>query len=324
MEQYTVPDEIEHKTTTYGADATNHDSDSSSSDDKARPQHQTHKYPVLHQHHNTIDDETVNDAEIAKMLHKSEIDSVNQIGQEHFNLVCKQHNRAEEIIEHKNNQIKALQRQQKDHLGLTKTGLYWIENFDFFADNIINPTIQPIGLTIDTKNPLIQTTESTIHISLSSINVYLSYLANDWSAVAATVANSLLFNMRNTEYLKSDNAFIQCAIDVARATTPSLVSLNMLSAEITAGLTVTKCITKHYVGPESSILPAIDAANAIINIATFLPAIDVNAIMNIATGPQPAIKAGEAIKALYFTTSAAFILTQVSGQMHDATSHDDL
>ncbi len=73
--------------------------------------------------------------------------------------------------------------------------------------------------------------------------------------------NTAVFNLNeHTDLLKSDNAIIQCGMDIFSATLSSLVTLNLLGAGIGGGIAVSKCGARALFGERHAVVHLFDVA----------------------------------------------------------------
>ena len=109
---------------------------------------------------------------------------------------------------------------------------------------------------------IVKTIASVGHVSAS---VGLTALTGD----VTPLINTAVFNLNeHTNVLKSDNAIIQCGMDVFSATISSLVTLNLLGAGIGGGIAVSKCGARAIFGERHAVVHLFDAAlgiNEVVN-----------------------------------------------------------
>ena len=141
---------------------------------------------------------------------------------------------------------------------VSKTGAYLAENYKIlthFANDVAEQITGEEGNIIEESS--VKTLASVAHAGFSVLNAYAN-------RDVKPVINTVLFNTKeHTDFLKSDNAFVQCGIDIATSTVSSLVTFNLFNAGIGAGITVSKCAIKYFQGEESILLPILDAADAV-------------------------------------------------------------
>ncbi len=178
----------------------------------------------------------------------------------------------------KNEERKAMEREaeaKKKYAEVTKTGIYLIEN----SKNIIR-AVNDVYHQYDDKHDIIDPKSAYLNTGLNVLHSGLSVANSIYTGgTVAPIANTVVYTLRsNTDLLESDNAYYQCAIDMAASSLMHLVTFNIYGASVAAGLGMAKCVL-----PESA-QPAISIAQ------------DINGLVNAA---NPLIKGFEGLKLVY-------------------------
>ena len=140
-----------------------------------------------------------------------------------------------------------------------KTGAYLSENYKTLT-RFANDASKFLGqkediLQADDIKPI----ASATHVASS---VFRAFFGQDVGMIMPLI-NTALFNAReHTDYLKSDNEIVQCAIDMAASSISGFIMFNPVSALISTGITGARCGIK-LLDNSDMLLSIADAADAV-------------------------------------------------------------